>query len=181
MAITINWPSNPSVNDVYTLGSKSWMWNGTGWLLQPPIRPYGGLYLSGGSTTQTTNATGGVFDTVTGWSSNGYFDNMTVDHTANTITTTLAGTYYVGVNVSFSGSSLETYVLRLFNVTQNVASPNCYLERKLGTGGDVGSASFQGFIFATANDVFVVQVAAIGSSKAFTPSYANWTMHYTGA
>lgn len=26
----INFPNNPQLNDVYTLGDKSWTWNGTG-------------------------------------------------------------------------------------------------------------------------------------------------------
>ena len=33
--MAINFPSSPSLNDVYTLGSRSWKYNGYGWALQP--------------------------------------------------------------------------------------------------------------------------------------------------
>lgn len=29
---TINFPSTPALDQVYTLGDKSWAWNGTGWV-----------------------------------------------------------------------------------------------------------------------------------------------------
>lgn len=31
---TINFPSTPSVDQVYTLGDKTWVWNGKGWRAQ---------------------------------------------------------------------------------------------------------------------------------------------------
>lgn len=30
----LNYPSSPSLNDVYTFGSKTWTWDGTAWVLQ---------------------------------------------------------------------------------------------------------------------------------------------------
>ena len=32
---TINFPSSPSAGQIYTLGSRSWKWNGTGWVAAP--------------------------------------------------------------------------------------------------------------------------------------------------
>lgn len=28
----MNFPSNPLINDVYSLGSRSWQWNGVAWI-----------------------------------------------------------------------------------------------------------------------------------------------------
>jgi hypothetical protein len=29
--MALDFPSSPSVNDTYTLGSRTWKWNGLGW------------------------------------------------------------------------------------------------------------------------------------------------------
>lgn len=34
MTTTVNWPPNPALNDTYTVGDRTWIWNGTGWRLQ---------------------------------------------------------------------------------------------------------------------------------------------------
>lgn len=31
----LNFPTNPSVNDTYSFGGKTWIWNGEGWALDP--------------------------------------------------------------------------------------------------------------------------------------------------
>lgn len=33
--MAINFPSSPALNDLYTLGTRQWKWNGNGWALQP--------------------------------------------------------------------------------------------------------------------------------------------------
>jgi collagen type VII alpha len=33
--MAINFPSSPALNDIYTLGTRQWKWNGNGWALQP--------------------------------------------------------------------------------------------------------------------------------------------------
>ena len=33
--MAINFPNSPSLNDLYTLGTRQWKWNGNGWALQP--------------------------------------------------------------------------------------------------------------------------------------------------
>ena len=32
---SINFPSGPSLNDTYNLGTRTWKWNGEAWALQP--------------------------------------------------------------------------------------------------------------------------------------------------
>jgi hypothetical protein len=34
---TLNFPSNPELNQTYQFGSKRWVWNGTYWKAVPPI------------------------------------------------------------------------------------------------------------------------------------------------
>jgi hypothetical protein len=47
--MAIDFPSSPTLNQIYTFGSRSWQWNGTGW----------DIYASGGSgTVGATGATG---------------------------------------------------------------------------------------------------------------------------
>jgi len=33
--MAINFPNSTSLNDIYTLGTRQWKWNGNGWALQP--------------------------------------------------------------------------------------------------------------------------------------------------
>lgn len=41
--MAINFPSSPSVGDVYTDGTRSWRWNGSGWVTNSILAP-GTLY-----------------------------------------------------------------------------------------------------------------------------------------
>ena len=60
---TINFPANPSVNDTYTFGGKTWVWNGAAWQLQSQGGinniPIGNVTPSTGAFT-TLNATGNL-------------------------------------------------------------------------------------------------------------------------
>ena len=135
---------------------------------------HGEIYLSGGTTNQTTNTTADTFDVITVWASNGESNGTTPDQANNVITLDEAGTYLVGFSVSFSGTVQATFECRAY--VNGVAQTQCSLERKLGTGGDVGSASFQGIVTATAGQDLDVRVAADTGSDTFTPSEMNLTV-----
>ena len=47
--MALNFPANPSLNQVYTSGSQSWTWNGTAWVSSTTSSGEGG-----GSTGITT-------------------------------------------------------------------------------------------------------------------------------
>lgn len=55
---TINFPSNPQLNDTYTFGTKTWTWNGSAWALQASGAindiPIGNVTPSTGSFTTAT-------------------------------------------------------------------------------------------------------------------------------
>lgn len=64
----IDFPSNPSINQIYSYNGYTWQWNGSYWrsnnLSQKDVFVTGGTYSSG--TTTFTNNTGGTFN-VTGF------------------------------------------------------------------------------------------------------------------
>lgn len=39
--MSINFPANPVLNDIYTVNGRSWIWNGKAWQLNTPIGPTG--------------------------------------------------------------------------------------------------------------------------------------------
>lgn len=55
---TIDFPSNPQLNDTYTFGTKTWTWNGSAWALQTSGAingiPIGNVSPSTGSFTSAT-------------------------------------------------------------------------------------------------------------------------------
>lgn len=132
------------------------------------LEAYGEIYVSGGAATQVTNAVGGTFDVITGFTTIGASMNTTPALGPDQITLDEAGDYKVSFAASFSGTNSATITCRAY--LDGVAQPQCSLTRKLGTGGDVGSASFQGIITATAGQVLDVRVTAAGNSKDFIPA-----------
>jgi hypothetical protein len=90
---------------------------------------------------------------------------LTVDTAASKITVAAAGDYLVVAGVCFSGTLSKTYVVEVYIDTTGT---NLKLERKLGTGGDVGSAHVSGIItLAAGEDVSIYQSTTDGGS-AFT-------------
>lgn len=39
--MTLNFPTSPQTNDIYTLGDKTWKWNGNAWVLTQGSTPPG--------------------------------------------------------------------------------------------------------------------------------------------
>jgi hypothetical protein len=89
---------------------------------------------------------------------------MTVSHVNNNITVSEAGVYFAICSLSFIGSGNSTFEIRGF--VNGVAS-DMYLSRKLGAGGDVGTATIQGIVTLAANDVMDVRQSTVDGS-AFT-------------
>ena len=57
---TINFPTGPSTNDTYNLGTRTWRWNGEAWELQPLTGGFTGSqgYTGSAGTTGAQGATG---------------------------------------------------------------------------------------------------------------------------
>ena len=59
----LNFPTNPAVGDTYTIGSKTWIWNGTAWQLQSSVQsldPFTVKTLIVTSATNSTSTNSGV-------------------------------------------------------------------------------------------------------------------------
>lgn len=127
---------------------------------------YAQIYVTGGSTAQSSIGTG--FTPVTGFTTNGADAGISADAANDRITLDVAGVYQVGFQVSFSGSAstLFTFSASLDGTEET----QCSCARALGTGGDTGSCSFVGLITATAGQQLTVEVKADGSSKSITPA-----------
>ena len=89
---------------------------------------------------------------------------MSVSHTNNNITVSEDGVYFAICSLSFSGTANATFNIRGF---VNAVATDMYLSRKLGSGGDVGSATIQGIVNLTAGDVLDVRQSTPDGS-AFT-------------
>lgn len=44
----IDFPNSPTTGDTYTVGNKTWFWNGTSWDLVPPVS-FVGANIDGGN------------------------------------------------------------------------------------------------------------------------------------
>jgi len=118
----------------------------------------------------------------TGWTkltqfdSNGESQGVTVDATNNKITLDTAGKYLTVVQLSFSGTGSVTWNLAVY-WNGSIVAGAC-AERKLGTGGDVGSVSILGIVDASSagNDI-EVYVNPDGSSKDIVITHAQLTVH----
>ena len=54
---TLNFPSNPQIGDTYTIGTRTWVWNGNGWQLQSGITSFDPFTASRVIVTTSTNST----------------------------------------------------------------------------------------------------------------------------
>ncbi len=126
---------------------------------------HGEMYVHDNTTGLTFTNDDTFYKWVTGWTA-GDSDGVTVDPTTNhRITVNTDGTYLVTCAVSFSGTINETFEAALYK--NGTVVPGVYLERKLGAGGDVGSASFIGIIDLVEDDyleVFFKSTSGAGNS-----------------
>lgn len=87
---------------------------------------------------------------VNAFSTNVAANRVTANEAAGTLTIQEAGTYMVNGNISFSGTLSKTFYVRVYKNSSPIGTP---CERKLGTGGDVGAASFCALAELVAGDV----------------------------
>jgi hypothetical protein len=106
---------------------------------------YANIYAQSGVTAQTIT-TGGVYEKFTGFTTNGAASGMTADAANDKLTIPKAGIYLMMFQVSFSGTggSIVKFQIRWNGIEQN----QLRCTRKLGTGGDAGSASIMGIVDA---------------------------------
>ncbi len=100
---------------------------------------------------------------IAAWNVDGIAKNMTVDSTiGNDITASVAGVYVAITSIAFVGSSGDTFKFEIF---KNGVATGFAIERKIGTGGDHGSAPIIGLVSLVATDtVEVFQSTVDGNS-----------------
>lgn len=124
---------------------------------------YGSVYLHDNTTAVAivTNA----YTQITIWSTNTVNDQaatLNVVALTNGLRVLVSGTYLVNYQVSFSGvisGDIESAIL-----VNGVHQAHAEFDRKLGTGGDVGSASAHGLLYLESNDVVNVAGQALAAA-----------------
>lgn len=139
---------------------------------------FGEIFVDDGVTAQTV-PTGTTYTLLTAFTTDGESSNMTNAAASDKITITKAGKYKVQGSFSFSGTANSNWRIALFK--GGVEESCIHLARKLGAGGDVGSASFSGIISAAANTDIDVRVRHDSVlSQDITVQYANLSIIYIG-
>lgn len=118
-------------------------------------RSYGQIHVTGGSTAQSLTATTPVKLTlfaVDGASS----ADQTPDHTDDSITLANAGVYWVFAQFSMTSDTNLPVLDFNIAVAGVITGPGC--QRKIGTGADVGSASFGALVTIAAGQKVSISV-----------------------
>lgn len=94
--------------------------------------------------------------------------NVTVDIATNErITIDYAGTYLICLGLSFSGTGSTEFEIEVQDNGGGTLLGGLEINRKLGSAGDVGSASVQDVVTLSASDYLELYVKADGASKDF--------------
>lgn len=123
----LTFPSNPLVGDIYTLGTRSWRWNGTAWQLQSSVQSLDPFTIVRGIVTTSTNSTstssgglivyGGVGVAKDLWATRIYATEIFQGGTQVGIIDIHAGT---GIAITTSG--IATYTITNIGVTSLTGS-----------------------------------------------------------
>ena len=127
----------------------------------------GTLYVTGNTTGESTvDATPRL---IAALDTSGPAEGLTVDTAGSQITIDEAGDYLVIGSISFSGT-----LSKIFNVAiyKNTSTTGYALERKLGVGGDVGSAIVSGIVTCAALDDISLYQSSTDGGTVFTATDA---------
>lgn len=138
------------------------------------------IYIDGGAAAQTI-ATGASYVKCTAFATNGVAINATADAANDKLTLTKDGTYHITISCSFTGA---TNLINWFGAVfvDGTEQDNIHYERKLGTGGDFGSASSSGIVTVSGAPVdvdFRVRHDR-GSDDDITVKYCTLMAHLVG-
>jgi hypothetical protein len=142
---------------------------------------YGEIHVHDSATAQSI-PTGAGYTLLTNWTDNGASSGTTPDATTDKrITVANAGVYRVEYNCSMlSGTNNVIFYASAFK-NGSTELDNLHWSRKIGTGADVGSASFGGLVSLAAGDYVDVRVRHDqAGSIDFTQQYANFNLYRVG-
>ena len=134
---------------------------------------YGYMYEdSAGSTiTLTTAGTWYGWITATGGDEDGI--TFSSDGTADRLTVNSDGVFFGSLSVSFNGSASEVIH---GNVHKNGSPTSFQFERKLGAGGDVGTAAVSGIVTAASGDYFDLRFTSGNNTKTMDVIHAHFSI-----
>lgn len=137
---------------------------------------YGMIYVNDGATAQSGIGTSDV--KVTGFTTNGPSKgNVTPDVASDEIDVSETGDYECALNMSFSGTANTEFSA---HIAINGVLTAIGLHRKLGTGGDSGSAACSGLLAITSGESISAYIRADGASKEITLIDAQLTVKRVG-
>ena len=135
---------------------------------------YAGIHTHGNATAQSI-ANGATYIKVINFMDNDPARNCTPDYINNQITVNVAGIYKIEGAFSFSASNNVTFFGSGF--LDGVELEEIHFTRKIGTAGDVGSASFTGLVSVTAGQVVDFRVRHSDTGAVDTTfSYMNFNV-----
>lgn len=115
---------------------------------------------------------------IAAWNTDGLQNNMTVDSTTgNDITADVAGEFMLKLSLSFSGTAAKTIMVEIY---KNGSATGFAADRKLGSGGDVGSVSVHGLVDLAATDTLEVYQSTSDGASAMTVTEAQFVVVRTG-
>ena len=128
---------------------------------------YGIMQTVDGDTASPQIAQGSVNATpalLTAWNTDGLSSGITVSSATGKMTVSNAGIYEIDLSISFSGTLSKTFVFEIYqddvSASPTPTATGFKMTRKLGTGGDVGSASLTGLVSLAANDSIMIYVSS---------------------
>ena len=131
----------------------------------------GGIIITDGATPQT-----GITDTpvkLEGFTRNTHHHGIDGEHQNNRILITHGGDHLITAQMSFSGTVVQLVTIEVY---MNDEPTGVKTERKLGTGGDVGSASITGIIHIEDNSEIDLRVNSSGPTIEITPTQVQFNM-----
>jgi prophage DNA circulation protein len=150
---------------------QSWAADSGAGALVSPV--YGELYVHDGVTAMTLTNAGTAYTAAPAMTS-GNSQNITVVTSTNTFTITKAGLYMYAASFSFSGTANKTIEVSAW--TNNVEAINTNFQRKISSGGDVGSAAKVAFLNLKVGDYVQVRVTGESNSDTITIQQANFSL-----
>jgi hypothetical protein len=130
---------------------------------------YGIMSTQGGVTSQDDIGT--TPEILVAWNTDGISNGTTVSSANDYITADVAGVYEVVGSLSFSGTANSTVTMEIYIYDDSGTSWSASgfaLERKLGSGGDVGRASVSGLVTLDTSDRVAIYVATDGATDDVT-------------
>ena len=124
------------------------------------------------SSPEMTQTITGTPTILAQWNTDGLSSGITTSSATGKATVTNTGIYEIDMSISFSGQLSKTFVFEIYK-DDTSASPTptatgFKMARKLGTSGDVGSASLSGLVSLAAGDSVMIYVSSTDGGNTIT-------------